>query len=206
MIIVLGVPLVIINVLVFLRGKFRNKSEGFAQNVDEFNHYDFQEWVKKYVQSDDNLMDGSDYADMTEKMNIYGSLFDVVDPIMQDTTQMADNNDATNKETVENLQNYLTLVYNLNDKDDFYPLQDAKYVRKMIDTYLEEMNKDITGDTLDEIRESVGEVSESRQSLKDISTETTETADKVSSHSTIEEKIDTINTDIQALMTKLDTV
>ena len=197
MIIVLGVPLVITNILIVLRRHFR-RPEGFAQNVEDFSLYEFQEWVKEYVLDDANMLNNSTYEDFTEQMNVYGSLFDVVDPILETATQMTSDDETTNKETVENLKNFLTLVYNLNESDELYDLDDAKYVRNMIDTYLEEMaekNKDTTSEIMNEARNA-----------RENTTDAEEDAEEETAHNTMDEKLDGISSNVQELMSKLETL
>jgi hypothetical protein len=133
MIMVLAFPLIVVNVLVFLRTKFQSQ-EGFVSN-DEYEPYDFQEWLKEYVQDETNSSKGLTYKDMTTQMNSYGSLFELIDVLLQGASQMQDSDDAENRKYVDNVKDYLILVYNLSERDPLYNTDDAKYVRKLGDDY-----------------------------------------------------------------------
>ena len=133
MIMVLAFPLIVVNVLVFLRTKFQSQ-EGFVSN-DEYEPYDFQEWLKEYVQDETNSSKGLTYKDMTTQMNSYGNLFELIDVLLQGASQMQDSDDAENRKYVDNVKDYLILVYNLSERDPLYNTDDAKYVRKLGDDY-----------------------------------------------------------------------
>ena len=109
MILVIGIPFVVLNIMILLRTMFRGSTEGFF-DYEVYKAYDLQEWVKNYVQKDDNK-----YADFTENISDeLGSLSEKVRKVLD--------NPMTSKEDereqhVNELKDFMLMV-DIMQKDD----------------------------------------------------------------------------------------
>lgn len=127
MILVLGIPFVVVNIMILLRTMFRGSTEGFF-DYEVYKAYDLQEWVKNYVQKDDNK-----YADFTENISDeLGSLSEKVRKVLD--------NPMTSKEDereqhVNELKDFMLMVDMMQKDDPLYENDQVIYVRKMNNRY-----------------------------------------------------------------------
>jgi len=124
MIIVLGVPFVIVNILIVLRKLFRkSKNEGFDDK--------FKDFAMNYVKDNEKEIDAFKFEDISG----HGSLYDMTRFIIDDDEKLPDENDDDDKKLPdENLYDFLDNVS--NDKSLDSNDEQVKFVKQMFRTYL----------------------------------------------------------------------
>lgn len=132
MILVLGVPLVIVNLLVFLRAMFRKQGEGFV-DYETYNPYNFQEFIFTYIQGDDD-----EYTNYTENINdTFGSLFERIDMVVKNPLSSEDD---TNTQYINELKDFLVSIDAMSEDDPLYDNEQVVYIRRMIRRFKDDMN------------------------------------------------------------------
>ena len=127
MIFVLGIPLIFVTLLILLRTLFRGSHEGFF-DYETYKAYDLQQWVKKYVQKDDNK-----YADFTENISDeLGSLSEKVRNVLDNP--MTDKEDVRDR-YVNELKDFMLMIDIMPTDDPLYENDQVVYVRRMIRAY-----------------------------------------------------------------------
>lgn len=133
MILVLGIPFVVVNIMILLRTMFRKSNEGFF-DYEVYRAYDLQEWVKTYVENDDNM-----YADFTENISDeFGSLSDKIKKVLDHP--MKNKADPRDRH-VNELKDFLLMVNLMQPDDPLYENDQVVYIRKMIQDYKNDISK-----------------------------------------------------------------
>ncbi len=126
MIIVLGVPFVIVNILIVLRKLFRkSKNEGFDDK--------FKDFAMNYVKDNEEEIDAFKFEDISGHASLYDMTRFIIDD--DDDKKLPDDNDDDDKKLPEEiLYDFLDNVS--NDKSLDSNDEQVKFVKQMFRTYL----------------------------------------------------------------------
>lgn len=127
MIMVLGIPLIIVNVLILIKNQFDIEiyEEGF---IDEssYSENEFQLFIKQKYSNNNKI------KEFTENLEGLTSLSELVENVLNNND---DNTDNFNKEPVTELVDFLTYVDGVEEDDDLYDNEQIKFARSMITEY-----------------------------------------------------------------------
>ena len=127
MIMVLGIPLIVVNLLIFIKSQFNMQvyEEGF---IDEssYSELEFQKFIKQKYSNNNKV------KEYTENLEDLTSLSELIENVL---TNDDDDSDNFNKEPVTELVEFLTYVDGLEEEDDLYDNEQVKYGRSIITEY-----------------------------------------------------------------------